>query len=40
MKPHDTKRQMTTQKNKNDIESWLIELPNFHIWKETQLVDG
>jgi hypothetical protein len=23
MKPHDTKMQVTTQKNKNDIEAWL-----------------
>jgi hypothetical protein len=31
MKPHDTKRQVTTQKNKNDIETWLNQLPNIHI---------
>ncbi len=31
MKLHDTKRQVTTQKNKNDIETWLNQFRNIHI---------
>jgi hypothetical protein len=33
MKPPDTKRHVTTKKNKNDIEAWLNRLPNIHILK-------
>jgi hypothetical protein len=35
MKTHDTKWQVTTQKM-----AWLNQLPNIHILKETQQVDG
>jgi hypothetical protein len=31
MKPGDTKRQVTTQKEENDIETWLNQSPNIHI---------
>jgi hypothetical protein len=33
MKSHDTKRQVTTQKKEDDIEAWLNQVPNIHIWR-------
>jgi len=31
MKPCDTKRQVTTQKKKNDIKGMIKSIPNIHI---------
>jgi hypothetical protein len=31
MKPHDTERQVKTQKKLNNTDTWLNQLPNIHI---------